>query len=189
MEKLTLILLSGHPATGKTTISKKIAGKFKLPVVSPDSIKEIIWDCVGWEHDKEEWNKFGKASFEVMYYFIQENLSKNKSIVVDAHFNPEINNERINNLKDKYGCEILQIYCNARKEVIIERFKNRIRSDNYHSGHKHGIDMVYTKEEYFSKIGEGDKRLAINGKTLEVDTTNVDNIDYDKIFNFISDNK
>lgn len=39
-----LILISGAPCTGKTTIAQHLAGKFQLPVVHKDDIKERLFD-------------------------------------------------------------------------------------------------------------------------------------------------
>jgi predicted kinase len=39
-----LILITGAPCTGKTTIAQHLAGKFQLPVVHKDDIKERLFD-------------------------------------------------------------------------------------------------------------------------------------------------
>ena len=36
-----LIIVSGLPATGKTTISKELAKEFSLPSIGKDTIKEV----------------------------------------------------------------------------------------------------------------------------------------------------
>lgn len=185
MKKPLLILISGHIATGKTTLGQKISEKFSLPIVSPDEIKETIWDNMGWEHDRKEWHALGKASFELMYYFVETTLSKNRSVIAEAHFHPEINNKRINKLKKKYSCEILQINCKTKKENLIRRLKKRIKSDDYHPGHRHGLSIVYTEKEFLAKLGKENRLLDINGETIKINTTNPENINYDKIFKFI----
>lgn len=39
-----LILITGAPCTGKTTIAQHLAGKFQLPVVHKDDIKERLFN-------------------------------------------------------------------------------------------------------------------------------------------------
>ena len=39
-----LILITGAPCTGKTTIAQHLVGKFQLPVVHKDDIKERLFD-------------------------------------------------------------------------------------------------------------------------------------------------
>ncbi|TAK96227.1 hypothetical protein EPO05_02355 [Patescibacteria group bacterium] len=188
MGKPVLIIISGHPATGKTTFGKMISEELKIPLVSPDGIKEILWDNIGWKHDFTEWSNVGKVSFELMYYFIETCLAQGKSLVAEAHFHPEINNARLNALKDKYGCKLLQVHCKADKSVIEERFRQRMASDNFHPGHRHGIVEVYGEEKFYDKLGKGEKLLNIDGEVYEVDTTNAENIDSNKVLEFIKSN-
>lgn len=46
-----LILTTGAPCTGKTTIAQHLAGKFQLPVVHKDDIKERLFNRLGWKTD------------------------------------------------------------------------------------------------------------------------------------------
>ena len=41
------ILVTGIPAAGKSTMAGFLAEKLKLPVISKDSIKELLFDSVG----------------------------------------------------------------------------------------------------------------------------------------------
>ncbi|WP_425432548.1 AAA family ATPase [Hydrococcus rivularis] len=45
--KMLLILISGLPCTGKTTLARKIAQKLQLPLVCRDDIKESLFDSLG----------------------------------------------------------------------------------------------------------------------------------------------
>lgn len=185
MIQKALILVSGHPAAGKSTLAKKISEELNIPLVSPDAIKETMWDNMGWDHDVENWHKFGGTSYELMYLFIHSLLSREKSVIVDANFSPEKANSRLKEIKKKYGCVLLQINCSCSKEEIIKRFKERLKSNEYHSGHKHGITKIYSEGDVYSRIEKGNYKLDIDGKTFEVDTTNPEKIDYKKIFEFI----
>lgn len=187
MEKPVLILISGQAASGKSTLGKIIAQEFKLPLVGADAIKEKMWDSIGWEHDVAEWDKIGQASFELMYYFVEACLSKGKSVIAEAHFDPGRNNARLDALKEKYGCQLLQVHCRADKKVIEARFRQRLASDSFHPGHRHGIDQLYGKDKFFDKVGTGDKLLTIEGETLEIDTTDPEKIVYAYLFEWIKD--
>lgn len=98
-QKPTLIIISGLPGTGKTTLSKKIGEEFGLPVFSMDEIKETIWDITGHDFDFEFSDKIHKASFELIFYCTHSLLAKGKSLVTEAHFNPERNNQKIRNIQ------------------------------------------------------------------------------------------
>jgi len=187
MKDCVLIIVSGHPASGKTTLSKKISEEFNLPIVSADGIKETFWELFGPSPDFELNDKIGKACFEILYYFINSILSKGKSLIVEAHFSPKINNKRINRIGKKFNAKLLQIYCNCDKNVLEKRFKERIIKSSYHQVHKHtiklrGLDWV------LNNFKKEKKRLEIKGKTYDLDTTDPKNVDYEKLFEFIKDN-
>jgi predicted kinase len=181
-----LIIISGLPGTGKTTLAKKISDKFNFPMISVDEIKEVMWNTMGHEFDFEFSDKIGRTSFELVFYYTEASLSKNISLVVEAHFNLEKNNERINKLKEKFKTNLLQIHCDCETEVLRKRFKERMEKDSYHKGHKHVINL-YGEDRVLNSLGIKNKRLNIDGANYDLDTTNPETIDYEKLFEFISD--
>lgn len=52
MSKISLIIITGLPGTGKTTLGRKLAEEFRLPFISKDDIKEFLFDNLGWK-DRE----------------------------------------------------------------------------------------------------------------------------------------
>jgi len=108
-------------------------------------------------------------------------------LVIEAHFHPELNNERFNKLKEKYGVNLIQIYCDCETETLRKRFKERMGQDSYHKGHRHVISL-YGEDKVLNSLGTKNKRLTINGETYDLDTTNPEMIDYKKLFEFIYDN-
>ncbi len=185
--KNNLIIISGLPGTGKTTLAKKIADEFGFVMVSMDEIKEVMWDTMGHEFDFEFTDKIGKTAFELLFHFLESSLSKGVSLVIEAHFHPELNNERFNKLKEKYGVNLIQIYCDCETEVLRKRFSARMEKDSYHKGHKHTVGL-YGKEKILNSLGTKNKRLDIEGETHDLDTTDPAGIDYEKLFKFISGN-
>ena len=186
--KNTLILVSGLPGTGKTTLAKKISEEFKIPLLSNDAIKETMWDTLGHDFDFEFTNKIGQTSFEVLFHCVNALASKGVSLVVEAHFNPEMNNPKLNDLKKKYGVNLLQIYCDCETETLRKRFKDRMETNpSYHAGHKHTV-KAYGEERVLNSLGTKNKRLDIDGETYDLDTTNLETIDDKKVFEFIEEN-
>lgn len=61
------ILVTGIPAAGKSTMAEAISERLKLPVISKDTIKELLFDNVGFQSRAEKVN-LGIASMEIMYY-------------------------------------------------------------------------------------------------------------------------
>lgn len=73
MQSQRLIIISGMPGSGKTTLAKSISAELSLPLIEKDSIKELLFDSLGW-NDREWSKKLGKVSYELMDYFIEQQL-------------------------------------------------------------------------------------------------------------------
>ena len=50
---MAVIVLTGMPATGKSTICKALAAHFGFPVMEKDAIKEVLFDMVALQGPKE----------------------------------------------------------------------------------------------------------------------------------------
>jgi len=63
---LTLIVVSGAPGTGKSTIAAGLGAALRFPVLSLDPIKEALADVLGL--GDEDWsNRVGDAAAEVVF--------------------------------------------------------------------------------------------------------------------------
>jgi predicted kinase len=178
MEKPLLIIISGLPCTGKTTLAKKIASRFRLPLVTKDGAKELLFDTLGWKD--RAWSKqLSLASYSLLFYFMQAQLSVARSMVVEANFDPDVHTEKFQSLKGSWVFEPLQIQCIADGEVLYERYRQRGESGRRHPGH---VDSE-TYEEFKPILLQGRlKPIPIGGEYIEVDTTDFAKIDYTTLY-------
>lgn len=177
MPQASLIIITGLPGTGKTTLAKKIADYFKYPLFSKDEIKESIFDNIGYS-DREYSKKVGKAAYTILFNYVNDFLNKNISVVVESNFKPEFDNKTFFEIKQRYNPKIIQILCYSDGEVLFNRFKNRAENGNRHPGH---VDSINLDEwESILKKGKCDP-IAIDGKLIEVDTTNFSTVNYDSL--------
>ena len=56
-----LLIVNGLPGSGKTTLSRELAPRLGLPLISKDDIKELLFDQLGWS-DREQSKRFGGAA-------------------------------------------------------------------------------------------------------------------------------
>lgn len=179
---MLLIIVTGAPAAGKTTVGRRIAEAFCLPFISKDGIKETLFDSLGWK-DREWSKKLGAASMELLFHLVEVLLQAGRPCVVEANFYPEFHTSRFLVLKQEFGFEPFQVVCRANTEVLAERYKQRAISGERHSGH---VDRVLVEEFDFETLPDRFHALEIGGQVVQVDTTHFEAIDYEDLFQAIA---
>lgn len=168
-----LIIINGASATGKTTIGRQLSQKLKLPIICKDDIKESMFDQLGWS-DIEWSKKLGTVSIKILWHIAGELLSVGKSVIVETKFDSLLATEDVKQLLQKYDFKTLQFLCWAKGEFLLKRFRERALTSR-HPGHcdKENLDL-YKAELLKEKL----EPIKINGKTLEIDTSDFTKIDY-----------
>lgn len=177
----TLVIVTGLPCTGKTTLGKSIADYFKLPFLSKDEIKELIFDTIGYD-DREYSKKIGKVAYAILFNYANELLKKGVSIILESNFKPEFDNEFFKKIEENYQPKIIQVLCFSDGEVLINRFKDRAENGNRHPGHVDATNL----DEWRSALSAGKCHpIAVGGKLIEINTTNFSLVNTDEIVRFI----
>lgn len=173
--KSKLVIITGLPASGKTTIGKELARRKNIPFISKDDIKEHMFDGLGWK-DREWSKKIGLASYDLLYYFTEALLRAGTTFILESNFKPEFDNQKFATLSEKYDFDVVQILCKADGEVLFERFKKRSESGQRHPGH---VDTGNYDEFKKSLLSGRCEPLSLSGNVIEVDTTDFDKVDLD----------
>ena len=172
-----LIVVTGPAANGKSTLAAWLGEQLSLPFISKDGIKEILFDTLGWRD--REWSKWlGRASVEVLFYFVRVLLARSQSMVLENVFHPEMVSATFQALQHDTGCGILQIICAAEPAVNFERFRQRAELGVRHPGH---VDLQCLDEFTVWLQQERSMRLEVEGPVIEVDTTEWAAVSYEAI--------
>jgi len=169
-----LVIVSGLPCAGKTTVGRRLAQDLSLPFVHKDGIKESLFDHLGWRD--RTWSKaLGRASSELLYYFAETQLAVGRSLVIESNFDPVFATPKFLALKAQYSFTPLQILCKADGAVLLQRFQQRAESGERHPGHVDHLNYA----EFQTVLQQGSlENLAIGGQVIELDTTDFQQIDY-----------
>lgn len=173
----TLIIITGLPGTGKTTLGWRLADDLRLPFIHKDGIKELLFDTLGWS-DREWSKKLGLASYALLEYFIEVQLRGGVSFIVESNFHPILSTEMFRRLQARYDFDPVQILCYAGGNILFQRFKARASTDERHPGHVEPANF----DEFRDVILSGKLApLDIGSNVIEVDTTDCGNVDYEGI--------
>lgn len=165
-----LIIITGRPGTGKTTLAHRLSADLGIPAFCKDECKEKLFDRLGWS-DQEWSQKLSLAAYHVMDYVIESNLSCNTNLIIESNFLHKFDSERIAGLAMKHGAKIVQIVLHADEQVRAERY-NRRNAENRHPGH-------HTRDIYHMNPANGRyEPLDVPGDLVELDVTDFSTFDY-----------
>ena len=183
MKNPYLIILQGRPATGKTTIGKFIANSLHIPFISRDVYKETMYDAFGDKNQNTvKWSQaLGATSFEIVYLVLKQILGSGNSCVVETAWIPTYAEQNIRNLLLEAEVTCIQIYLYCNDDIRANRFKERADT-NRHIAH---MDPVRIESGYCTKEDKHPK-LNISGHCIEIDTTDINKINLQKIVDSIN---
>ncbi len=177
MSEPLLLIITGLPCTGKTTLAKWLAPQLSLPLIYKDGIKELLFDELGWS-DRTWSRKLGKTSINLLFYLTETQLQAGQSLIVESPFIPSIANNDFLTLKEKYPFYPLQIQCVCDSPTLLRRFEQRSLSSERHPGHVDHLNIA----EFATRLRTNDfEPLRIGGSLYTIDTTNFQALDYTKI--------
>jgi predicted kinase len=174
--KPLLIIVSGLPGAGKTTLAKWLSYELHLPLIYRDGLKELLFDSLGWS-DREWSRTLGRASYDLLYYMLETHIGFGRSCIVESNFDPEQASVRFRALRQKYNFEPFQIQCVADNAVLVARYRLRAFSIERHPGHTDHVSFgefaPQFSKEYYITHGKFD----IGGSYVALDTTDISAID------------
>ena len=170
----SMLIVSGAPATGKTTLGTKIAGDFALPFLSRDDIKESLYDTIG-AGDRDWSRQLGIASIQLLFYVVERLLEVGQGLVVESNFYDRYDTPRFEAVLARYAARVVQIHCTATAPVVIARYRERAARAERHPGHL-GAAVLPELRAGLRAATWGPLRLAV--PCITVNTTDFATLDY-----------
>jgi predicted kinase len=132
-----LVIVSGVPGTGKTTLGWLLRNRLGWPLLTRDRIKEAIHDASDLDIEsltRERSHIYGQQSDALMHATARELLAAGVSCIIESNFIPE---------RAAYSLAPLtalararQLHCTVPAEVSIARYRARFEAGLRHPVHR-----------------------------------------------------
>jgi predicted kinase len=165
-----LVVVTGHPATGKTWLAGELGAALGLPVFHKDVVKELLADALGWS-DRASSQRLGHAATLVLYDTVERLLGAGRSLVVESNFPAEHSSVPLRSSVESHGARVVQLVLRCRPDVMAARFAARERHP------VHVLRELGPLPDY--------EPLDLPGPLLEVETTRLP-LDVDPIVEFVN---
>jgi len=125
-----IVLVSGPPASGKTTVARPLAAALGYALLTKDDIKEALFTALeGPAGDLAFSRKIGAAAMETLWA-----LAPNcPSVVLEANFRTRSVYER-GKVAALVG-RVVEVHCRIPLEEASRRFAQRAREERHHPAH------------------------------------------------------
>src|SRR5664279_5531543 len=100
MNKPLLIVITGRPASGKTTFAHILSRQIKLPLFSRDELKEGYINTSDLHHNHLD-NSVDLQIYETFFQTIELLITKGVSIIAEAAFQHKLWEPKLSGLLDK----------------------------------------------------------------------------------------
>lgn len=154
-----LVVVTGMPSSGKTTVAEGLAHQLRLPLIAKDEIKESLYESLGAD-DAASSGRLGVAAYALIFAFARTMLESGVSVIVEANF--------FRGQEDEFGAlpahRSLQLHCEAPLPILLDRYASRSR----HPGHHDAEKLNELPARFESGVHSP---LRLDGELIRLDTT------------------
>jgi predicted kinase len=157
-----VIVISGMPGSGKTTLAHVLAASLHLPVVSRDDLKTGMHVTIE-STERHEIARFGVAAFEVFYATVQLLVANGVSVIVEAAFHRDRSTAELQGLAAV--ADVAHIAIRIDEQTALDRYRQRAERGERHAAHADLLNLDRLRTE------TANYRLALPEPMLLVNTS------------------
>lgn len=159
-----LLLVTGPPSAGKTTLALPLAARLGLPLIAKDTIKEAMGGVLGASTIAES-RRLGSASIVAMYALAAAQLDVGVGAVIESPLLRGVSEHEVRPLVARSRAAI--VHCQADPAILRARYDARAAAGGRHPVHN-DTARVAAEDRY---IARGEDPLDLDIPRLLVDTT------------------
>jgi len=161
-----LVLVSGPPCSGKTTLARRVCSRYGWAGLEKDLVKEALFDTLG-TSDRPWSRKLSDASFAVLFAFARRAAASRLSAVIEGNFRAE-HAPLLQQLQSELAVRFVQISCGGSGDVLLERYQGRVRRNARHPGHVDALALEELRPQLLQGFAPA---LPLPGLQLRFDST------------------
>jgi predicted kinase len=159
-----VLIVTGLPATGKTTLARALAVRYGAPLIAKDLIKEPLLDVLGGA-DATASRALSDASFAVLFAIAAELRGCGSSMVLEGNFRPAEHAAPLASLIRAHDAmaqgspaECAQVLCRIAESERLRRLEARAADPARHPGHRDAAQAAAARQGPGAHGGGGDTR-------------------------------
>ena len=154
-ERRLYVVVSGPPASGKSTLAPRLAAELRLPLIAKDTIKDALMSVLA-VPDVETSRQIGGAAVAAMLAVAAESVP---GAVIESNFRRSLATDSLARLPGT----VMEVFCRCSRETAAARYE--ARAGSRHAGH---FDRERTPTELWNE--QISEPVAGGWPVIEVDT-------------------
>jgi predicted kinase len=128
-----LVIVSGAPGAGKTTLARTIATRRSVPLLEKDALKESIGDGLGAPSDVAASQRIGIAAYRILFDVAARILQAGAGVIVESNFRRGQSEPELRRLVELADARL--VHCTAEPATLRARYAARFERGDRHPVH------------------------------------------------------